>query len=178
MNKINVNLGLAIVLVLVAISTRILPHPQNFTAIGATALFGSAYFTQKKWAMFIPFIALFISDLFLNYGRYDVGFGWWSLATYLSFGVSFVVGMLILKKVNVKNIILGSLSASLLFFFISNTISWQFDPFYSKDFSGLMTSLIAGIPFFQNEFAANLLYSALMFGAYSFSVKQLETSKI
>lgn len=178
MNKINVNFGLAIVLILVAVSTRILPHPQNFTAIGAMALFGSAYFSKKNLAMLIPFLALFLSDIFLNYIKYDVGFGWWSLATYLSFGLAFLVGTVILKQVNVKNVFLGSLGVSVVFFLVSNAISWLFDPIYSKDFNGLMTSLIAGIPFFQNELAANLLYSALMFGVYTFSVKQIESAKI
>lgn len=177
MRKINVNFGLAIVLILIAVSTRILPHPQNFTAIGAMALFGSAYFSKKNWAMLIPFLALFLSDIFLNYIKYDVGFGWWSLATYLSFGLAFLVGTVILKQVNVKNVFLGSLGVSVVFFLVSNSISWLFDSIYTKDFNGLLTSLAAGVPFFQNEFAANLVYSALMFGTYAFATKQTQITK-
>jgi hypothetical protein len=169
MNKINVTWGLAIVLILAAVSSRFLPHPHNFTAIGAMALFGGAHFSQKKWAMIIPFAALFLSDLFYNLIVYKTyGFGWWSVATYLSFGLVYLLGRMMLQNVNAKNVILASVSASVLFFFVTNTISWQYDALYTKDFTGLMLSYIAGLPFFYNELAANLLYGGLMFGIFAY----------
>ncbi len=78
---------LAIALVFAAALTRLLPHPDNFTPIGAMALFGAAYFNRHIVTLAIPFIALFVSDLVLNniiYRQYYAGiyahYLWWDMA--------------------------------------------------------------------------------------------------
>src|SRR5262245_25260092 len=52
--------------VLLTALARLLPHPPNFTPIGALALFGAAHF-QSRWAAFlVPLVAMFISDVGLQ----------------------------------------------------------------------------------------------------------------
>jgi hypothetical protein len=166
MNKINVSLGIAIVMILAAVSTRFLPHPPNFTAIGAMALFGGAYFSKQSWAIAIPFVALFLSDLVLNYFVYHIDFSVYSLCSYSAFGLVYFAGSKLLSKVNAKNILLASICSSMIFFLITNAFSWQLDPMYSKDFTGLMSSYALGLPFFWNTLAGDLFYSAVLFGIY------------
>src|ERR1700741_1304547 len=58
-------LFISIAIGLAAIS-RILPHPFNFTPIGAMALFGGESFANKKIAFLIPILAMFLSDCMLE----------------------------------------------------------------------------------------------------------------
>jgi hypothetical protein len=53
-------------LVLAAALTRLIPHPLNFSPIGAMALFGGCYIADKRWAFVLPLAAMFISDTILE----------------------------------------------------------------------------------------------------------------
>jgi hypothetical protein len=172
MNKINMTWGVAIVLILMAVTTRFLPHPPNFTAIGAMGLFGGAYFSKQRWAYFIPFAALFLSDLVLNTFVYHVEFSSYCLSSYLPFALVFLAGKAMLNKVNPQNVVLASLTASSIFFLVSNAVCWQIDPTYTKNFAGLMMSYAAGIPFFGNTLASDMIYSSLFFGVFAWFAKK------
>ena len=50
-------------LIFAAALTRVLPHPPNFSPIEAVALFGGAYFAKRSWALIVPLVAMFASDL-------------------------------------------------------------------------------------------------------------------
>lgn len=170
-NKITSKFALPFVLVAFAVLSRILPHPPNFTAIGAIALFGAAQLKSKWQAFLIPFAALFLSDLFINnivYGNYYDHFTWQiSPFVYAAFALIMVLGFFGLRgRVKTSNVIGGSLVASLIFFLFTNAMSWQLDPMYPKDFSGLMMAYAAGIPFFFSTVAGDLFYCGVLFGGY------------
>src|SRR5215475_1890811 len=77
--------GIAAMLVLLAAVLRILPHPWNFTPIGAMALFSGSVF-RDKWQKFpFPLAALFAGDLV-------VGFHKLMFVIYLSFMASVILG--------------------------------------------------------------------------------------
>jgi hypothetical protein len=177
MKKIDISFGLAIVLILAAAATRFLPHPPNFTALGSLALFGGAYFSRKNLSWLIPFTTLFISDIILNNRVYHIDFTWYSLGTYLAFGLVFLMGKLISSKISVQRILLGSAAASLVFFLVTNLFSWQYYPFYTKDMVGLIQCFVAALPFFWNTIAGDLCFSFLMFGLYYISVKQFKLTE-
>ncbi len=57
--------------ILFAACVRILPHPWNFTPIGAMALFGGAKL-RNPWAAFLfPLSALFFGDLIVGFHRFS-----------------------------------------------------------------------------------------------------------
>ncbi|MEN0058829.1 MAG: DUF6580 family putative transport protein, partial [Bdellovibrio sp.] len=56
-----------IMMVLVAAFSRLIPHPWNFTAVGAMALFGGAYFSTKWQSLVLPLAALILSDMVLGF---------------------------------------------------------------------------------------------------------------
>ena len=66
MNKLNLNLLSILALIFLAAFSRIIPHMPNFTPVGAIALFGGAYFTNKYHAFLVPIFSLWISDLIIN----------------------------------------------------------------------------------------------------------------
>lgn len=147
-----------------AILTRFLPHPANFTALGAVALFGAVYL-PKKYALAVPFIAMVLSDLVI--GLHNL-----VLFTWGSFLLVALMGLWLKKNKSVKNIILVAISASTLFFIITNFAVWAFTPLYTKDFAGLMSCYVAAVPFYRNMLAGDLFYVGLLFGLYEFfSVK-------
>lgn len=158
-------------LILAAAFSRLLPHPYNFSPIAAMALLGGAAFTHKKWSFILPLGALFISDLcFQLFTGIDGFYGWSQLINYAAFGLIVLLGMAILKKINVKNVAVASLCASALFFIISNFGVWLVAggvaP-YTYDSAGLLNTFILGIPFFGNTIIGDLFYSGVLFGAYS-----------
>jgi len=162
MEKIKGNLGLIalVVVVLVAAVFRIIPHPPNFTPIAAMALFGGAYFTNKKLAFLIPMAAMLLSDLF-------IGFHSGMPAVYLSFALMVLIGMRISNNIKPKSVIIGSLSASVLFFVITNFGVWMTSAtMYSQGLYGLTACYVAAIPFFHNTVLGDLVFTSVLFGGF------------
>jgi hypothetical protein len=158
-----------VVMILAAAATRIIPHPWNFTAVGAMCLFGGAYFRRSWQALLVPLAALIVSDLVLAATRYNFGlFGYTSIwVGYGLFALTALIGMLLRGQVNVASVTLAAVGSSLMFFFASNFVAWiEGHGGYSYTPAGLMACYIAAIPFAQNMLFANLFYSAVLFGGY------------
>jgi Family of unknown function (DUF6580) len=150
------------VMVLAAALTRLIPHYPNFTAVGAMALFGGAYFTNKKMAFIVPLAALFISDLII--GMYT---GMW--VVYLSFVLIVMIGMSLRNNKKVGRIALASVSSSVVFFLITNFALLPGEALYPHTLTGIMESYAAAIPFFGYNITGDLLFSAILFGSYEFA---------
>jgi hypothetical protein len=178
-NKINLQSGILIGMVLLAAFSRLLPHPPNFTPIGGMALFGAAYFSKRYLGILIPLAALWISDVVLNntvYAAWYDGFSWFGVpAVYLGIIAIALMGSKVIKKVKPTNLLIASLLASTIFFLISNLGSWWMMPTYTKDFSGVLAAYVAGLPFFLNTIAGDLFFTALLFGSYEL-IKQRNPS--
>lgn len=171
--ELSLRFGIVTLFVLIAAFSRLLPHPQNFVPISAMALFSASYYNRKYLAFMMPILAMFLCDIVLTNvvyaGFYDkfVLFYPGAIYTYMSFVVIALVGFVLLKKVSVGRVIASSLLASVIFFLISNFGTWASGLMpYSKDFSGLMTCYVAGIPFFKNTLLGDLFYCGVMFGVY------------
>jgi len=172
---LNWKMGLALVIILLAAISRIVPHIWNFTPIAAMALFGAAYFPKKWFAIIIPFAAMWLSDLYLINAvyapmypdYYGEGFHFFGVGSvYLSFFLIAGIGFLMLRKVSLMNVIGASLLGSIAFFLITNAGSWLFSPLYTKDWTGLTASYAAGLPFFRNTLMGDLFYVGLLFGSF------------
>ena len=163
------------VVILVAAATRLIPHPMNFAPLGALALFGSAYLSRNGIGLGMVFLAWFASDLFLNNVVYSTeGFALFTLGSFFIYGsmaIIFVLGRFLFKKVSVLRVIGGALSASVIFFILSNLGVWFTGTMYPMTFDGLLTCYAAAVPFFHNTIAGDLLYSGVMFMAYQWYFK-------
>ncbi|MFM6927132.1 MAG: DUF6580 family putative transport protein [Bdellovibrio sp.] len=148
-----------LVMVLGAAFSRLIPHPWNFTAIGAMALFGGAYFPSKKWSMVVPMAALFLSDLVL-------GFHETMLFVYLGFALVVMLGWMLAEQKTVTRIVTMSLISSSVFFLVSNFGVWAMGSGYAPNLQGLVACFVAGIPFFDNQIYGDLFFSGVMFGSY------------
>ena len=154
-------------IILIGIFSRIIPHAPNFTAIGAIALFGGAYIKHQTLRYTIPLIAMLLSDILL----YFLGAPFPSLILHLSIYGAFVLivsmGAKFIKLNNPNSIVLTSLGASTLFFFLSNFGVWL-NGFYGYTLTGFINCYIMAIPFFGNTIAGDMIYCAIFFGAYEY----------
>jgi hypothetical protein len=137
---------------------------SNFTPVGAIALFGGAYFTDKWKAYLVPLVTLFLSDIMLNRlysGHWEI----WnnsSLIVYICFAVIVFVGTLI-KKASVLNVFAASLLAVALHWLLTDL---PFGSLYPHNFSGYMESLAAAIPFEKNMLFGDIVFCAILFGSF------------
>lgn len=182
--KIDIRFGILFLLVLLAALSRLIPHPPNFAPIGAMALFGSAYFSKKHIALIMPVLSMWLGDIVINntiYAQYFDGFTFFYHGfywTYLAFVLIGLVGFILLKRTKPQNIFVASLTASILFFLISNFGVWTSGTIYTKDFSGLLTCYTAAIPFFKNSLMGDLVYCGILFGSFEFAQHKFPILKI
>ncbi|MCB9803017.1 hypothetical protein H6761_03300 [Candidatus Nomurabacteria bacterium] len=153
------NLLLIMMIAIVILLSRLFPHAPNFSPLIAAVLFTAVYADKKLF--FLPFIALFISDLFIGFYTLGVMF-----SVYASLGLTFLIGALLKKHKNTLNILSGSLFSALLFFLFTNFAVWYFGNWYAHDLNGLALSYSLAIPFFRSTVLSTVFYSTVLFGTY------------
>ncbi|OJU52132.1 MAG: hypothetical protein BGN96_07485 [Bacteroidales bacterium 45-6] len=170
--KMIIHFSVISLIILLAALSRLIPHPPNFSPIGAMSLFGAAYYAQRRWAFIIPIASMWTSDLILNnvvYSQYFDHFVWLSpssLCTYGAFVLIALVGFVFLRKISVTNVIGASLTASVVFFLVSNLGVWVSTEMYAKSWTGLIDCYAAGVPFFRYTLSGDLIYSGISFGVF------------
>ena len=148
-----------------AAALRLLPHPPNFTPIGAIALFSGAHFARKRWAFAVPLLAMALSDLALR-GIFGWGF---DPVVYATFALIVCLGFLLRRRKLAPLPVAGAaLAASVLFFVTTNFAVWAGSGMYPKTPAGLIACYIAAIPFFGPTLAGDIFYCAILFGAFAF----------
>jgi hypothetical protein len=176
--KISLRFSVLTALILFCAFSRIIPHMPNFSPLGAIGVFGAAHFTKRWQAFFIPIVATWLSDLFINnviYAQYYPKFTWFYEGFYWQYGSYLLItlaGIFILKKINPQRIIAGALTSTTIFFLISNFGCWIGSATYPQNFGGLMACYAAGIPFLQGTLLGDLFYSGVLFGTFALAQKQ------
>lgn len=170
MNRYNPGVYAVVLLILAAAFSRLIPHWPNFTAVAAIALFGGAKFSNRIIAFAIPLAALFMTDLL-------IGFHNTMIPVYIAFSMTVLLGMAIRKKQSFGNVAAMAVTASIMFFLITNFGAWMAMPFYSKDVTGLIQAYTAGLAFFHdgsmgvspfiNTLIGNLFYTSILFGVFA-----------
>lgn len=163
MNKNNLFIAICFLLFF-ALAVRLLPHAPNMTPITAIAFTGSLYL-GRKWAIILPLVALFLSDLMI--GFYD-----WKImvSVYGSFALISLLSFISTKYKSAMPIGLSIIGASFLFFFITNSAVWAFSPWYEKTISGLLYSYELGLPFLKNMLVGDILYTTALVMVFEFII--------
>jgi hypothetical protein len=153
-------------MILLAVATRLLYHfqpglvPPNFSPVEAVALFGGAYFADRRLALLVPLAAMALSDLVIGFH----GLLW---LVYACVAVSTVLGFGLRGKVGVARVVAYSVIGSTLFFIATNFGVWFGSSMYPQTWAGLVECYVAAIPFYKNTLAGTLFYAALMFGGFA-----------
>jgi len=160
--------------------------PENFSAAYALAFCAGVYFSGRR-AWWLPLATLLVTDLGLNVYYACLGWDVWDLPilkyqliNYGAFIVLIWLGRRFKPHSSFTALLGGGLLGALLFYLITNTASWLFNPFgnpeYTKDFLGWLTALTkgtAGWPetwqFFRNTLLSGGLFTGLFVGAMKFN---------
>ena len=151
--------------VLMAVFTRILPHPWwNFTAVGASLLVFGARRSPKFFLL--PVLALAATDYYLTVFTYNypfhVQFYLVTWAWYL--GACWMGWALLRNRASAGRVVGAALSASTSFFLASNFAVWIGSVMYPHTLSGLATCYLAGLPFYRNDVLSTTLLTSAVFG--------------
>jgi hypothetical protein len=153
----------------------------NFSAAYALAFCAGVYL-PKKAAWYLPMGAMLVTDLGLNLYYSSRGLNVWSfsvlryqLFNYMGYAGLIWLGRRFDSKSSFAGLLGGGLLGALLFYLITNTASWLFNPFHNPEYTpsllGWLTALITGTKgwpqtwhFFWNTMLSGGLFTALFVG--------------
>lgn len=145
---------LAMMIVVTALS-RLVPHPLNFTPVGAMAIFGGACLADRRLALMIPLAALFLSDLV-------IGLHILIPVVYGSFALNVLLGRWLRSRRTIMTTATVTLVGSIQFFIVTNFGNWF--TYYPQTAEGLVACYVAAIPYFQNTLLGDAFFAVVLFG--------------
>ena len=118
--------------------------PYNFTPVEAIALFGGAYFLDRRLAFLVPLAF-----------------------TYACITLTVLGGLSLRNRVTATRVAGYSFASAVLFFLVSNFGVWLFASHDGSACSaGLIPCYIAGLPFFKGTLLGTLFWGAALFGGF------------
>ncbi len=152
--------SVAILLIAIGVSLRLLPHPANVAPIAAIAIFGGAVLPRRA-AVWVPLGAMIASDLVI--GFYDMMFVTWACYALIALASSYWF-----RKPTILKGVALTLSSSLFFFVVTNFAVWVSSGMYAHSWSGFISCYTMALPFFRNTLASDLFYTATLFGVFAY----------
>ena len=150
--------------------------PQNFSAAHAL-LFCAAFWLPGWMGWVLPLATIIVTDILLNVFAYDVTVlaprlvtNWMILALFV------VLAKWLARRRSYGRVFLGTLFGALLFYLVSNSVSWMVNPAYAKTIAGWVQALTVGLPGFPPTWVFGLktllgtgLFTGLFAGAMKLS---------
>lgn len=146
--------------------------PENFSAAYAVA-FCAGLYLRGRLGWWLPLGMLLGTDVLLNLFYYHRPLldGYMALKTLAFVGIV-ALGRLFKPGMAWWKLIGGGLLGALLFYLVSNTASWLYDPGYPKTLAGWWQALTTGLPsypptwtFFRNTLLSGGLFTSLFVGS-------------
>ena len=152
MTYLKFSLGIFLVLA----SSRLIPHPPNFTSLMAL----SFYVPVLLGLRYIPslLIAFVLTDFIIGYHS----------GTHWTWGSVLIIGLI--SQYFSKNIslrLVGALTGAFIFFLITNFGVWT-SGMYGYSINGLLNCFILAIPFFAYNLISTFIYSVIIETCYKF----------
>lgn len=158
----------AILIVVFALSRIPGLMPGNFSAAYAFAFCAGVYFQgAAKW--WLPLTVMLATDVALNVFYYHIApFSPYMILNYALYVVIIALGKWFGARAGFFKLLGGGLLGALLFYLVTNSLTWLQDPFYAKTIAGWIQALTTGHPNIHPstwEFLRNTLLSAGIFTA-------------
>lgn len=161
--------------------------PPNFSAAYAIAFCAGVFF-PKRMAWWIPIVTLLVTDLALNcYYQFSLGYPCFTvpvlvymLGNYVGYAGLIWLGKKFTPKTSFLWLLSGGMLGAVLFYLVTNTMSWLLNPFhnpeYTKNFTGWLWAMSKGTfgwpetwTFFRNTMLSGGLFTGLFVGAVKMS---------
>jgi hypothetical protein len=162
--------------------------PQNFSAAYALAFCAGVYFAGPK-GWWLPLGVLVATDVGLNFYYQSLGEPVWNWTTienqlfnYVAYAVLILLGRGFKPKSPFLGLLGGGILGALLFYLITNTASWFFNPFhnaeYTRNWVGWLIAMSKGTKGWPEtwEFLRNTLLSGGIFTALFVAAAKLTAS--
>ena|SRR3569623_1369165 len=159
---------LALIVIIFGILSRIVIHTPNFTPVLSLALFGGMYLKDRQ-GLWVPLVLMAASDMVL--GFHDTMVYTWGSILVIS-----ALGLWLKEHKSLKNIVLASISSSLLFFIVTNF--GAFLSLYPHTLAGLQECYLVAIPFYRSTFASTLAYSLILCVGYEWMLKRSQSTAL
>lgn len=159
---------LAIALVTLAVTLRLLPHPANFAPVTAIAIFGGAVL-PRKLALGVPLAAMVTSDAII--GFYSTMPITWTCYLLIALASS----LWLQKPTLVKGATL-TLSSSFFFFLVTNFAVWLWSGMYASTWPGLVQCYTLALPFFRSSIISDASFTTALFAILALA--RFATSKL
>lgn len=170
-------LMLAALVLRVLTQHHILDDLPNLSPLMAFAFAGAVVFPRPmpwwSWAFIL-----------LGIDLVSQGAAWWSqangrpevLAAYACYAAAAFFGGRLRGRAGVLDTLLGTLVCSVVFYLVTNTVSWITDPAYAKNVAGWIQALTTGtgapglpptLAFFRNSLIADLAGATVLLAVYN-----------
>lgn len=157
-------------MVVLVASTRLIPHPWNFTPLIAIGLFAGSHARRASTGVLTTLLALVLSDAVL--GFYP---GFWYV--YAAALIPTLLGRLIRDRSGASAVAAAALASSVSFFAITNFFVWATGQMYPHTIGGLSACYLAGIPFYRNQALGDAFYCLAIFGGYAVIHRLLQPAR-
>jgi hypothetical protein len=150
--------------------------PQNFSAAHAL-LFCAAFWLPGWIGWVLPMATIIVTDVLLNLFFYAEPVMVPELiSNWMILGLFVVLAKWLARRRSYGRVFLGTLLGALLFYLVSNTVSWLVNPAYAKTIAGWVQALTVGLPglpptwmFGLNSLLGTGLFTGLFAGAMKWS---------
>jgi hypothetical protein len=170
--------------------------PQNFS-VAYAFMFCAGVFFPRRLVWWLPLATMLATDLALNFyyqNKYPDD-SVWSAANLANLAFNYVAYLVLLllgRRFKAGDSILklagGGILGAVLFYLITNTASWFFNPFhnpeYTKTIAGWLVALTKGtggypttLEFFRNTLLSGGLFTALFAAAEKFTAAESPAEK-
>ena len=143
-------------LIAIGVIGRFIPHPPNATPITAITIAASRH-VGRFWSLTTPIVAMTISDAVIGFYNWKI-----LVSVYASFALIGAISLWARKYPSRMPTWFLVVSASFLFFIVTNFATWLFSPWYEKNVSGLLYSYELGVPFLRNMLLGDVAYTLMI----------------
>ena len=168
---------IAALLIVASALSRLILYPDNFSPMIAMALFGGAVIRDKKYAVALPILSMFLSDVLFEV--LNIAPGFWGWGQLVGYGIMIFIAFLgsSMGRFNAVKVGGFSILSSLIFYFLSNTSFFILDNpvyhTYTSDLQGYFNCLAGGLPFLKTGLIADLVFSSILFGSYYLAMQNV-----
>ena len=147
--------------------------PQNFSVVYAFAFCAGVYF-RGAMAWWLPLCVMAATDAALNIFYYHVApFGIYLLLNYAIYAALIGLGRWFGSRAGFFKLLLGGIFGAVIFYLVTNSLTWWQDSFYAKTIAGWIQALTTGHPeilpttweLFRNTLLSGGIFTALFVGA-------------
>ncbi len=162
----------------VTLNPTVIYYPWHFMPMMAICLYSGAYLADRRWAVGLPLIGLFVSDLSIwaMTGNFSWAFQGDRWSAYVCYLLAAMMGAGLNRRSwparGVDAFTRGVL-AEVLFFVVTNFVYFCIQSDLPHSLAGLYTCYLNAIPFAGQAFLSTAFYSVLVFSPLVVRTKEM-----